>query len=720
MFDAAIAFSSPDVDVCLTQRPPVVGRPLSRSFSVKLATRVARGCNYFRGEVRTLEARIDPAASGGLGPVSLVRYVLHSWVDLLCTRTYDRDHGWVPVRFSKTHEDFAELIWPGSGDTGASKISRLVSPGRPKPGGEPPGIPKHLSRRAVTDLEYRLLAFAHDERGATPEAVHTLGWLTSFWEEQLGSPLVTVSTETTDTTVRSAPAWPARWFHDLCEVGPQNSAQALMLGEALISLLAATHRREAAQDLLSAHVQDVRLVTRGLVAIATRPPGGGSVSAVQLAAQLGQPTLPIVREYLERSALGFRTIRILTRMLALARAGRPHWWSSDAEEELNEVWSLLSRLADRQLGQLDPYPARSFLVEALREANRVADHFDLSWQPTIRNWLVEHVQNSSRPIRERVYAAYCLNEVDAGAAAELIGERCAIEGDEYWHYLVRLREILTAGRQSLEEFLLDGHNVSPHKIDEGNCVHRGVTRSPGNPTKGPFDDLPTGIQRATRQLVRYALLSPDGTMRRRASETLREAGVAAEAATAVNTIMRDPESPRWLVELAAFILGYLEDPVAIPFLEELIADGLDTIDARGPNPSSAERAESDPSVLHAAFFARGDLRKRTPEAIELARRVLEAPTDHPNEVIHAATYALAVLRPELDESGDLDDDGKQQHYLLFQLVRSSTSDPITKSLADWGVENIARHSQRRRGERDRVIWGLDHLDDFSTPSPPAI
>lgn len=662
-----------------------------------------------------MEARIDPAVSGGLGPVSLVRYVLHARVDLLCTRTYDRTtRTWVPLDADQwmNHAGLASRIGlgvrPGGrlrarSATGASKISRLVSPGQAKPNGEPPGVPKSLNRGAVTDLEYRLLAFAHEDRNATPEAVQSLGWLTSFWQEQLGSPPAD-----TGESAQLAPAWPARWFHDLCEISPQNSAQALVVGEALVSLLVATPSGSGSR-LLEAHVRDVEVATRALVAIATRPPGGGAIPAVQLAAQVGYSTLAIVEEYLQRSALGFRTIRILTRMLTLARTGRPHWWSPQAKDELDKIWSLLQRLANRELGRLDPYPGRSFFVEALREANRTAEHFDLDWQPTISGWLIDHIQNHTRPIRERVYAAYCLSEIDPGTADTLIQQRCDIEDDQHWHYLARIRGILSTGRQSLEEFLLDGHNVSPHQIEEGNCVHRGYNPDPKIQKSGPLDDLPNGIQRATRQLIRYALLSPDGTMRRRASETLREAGVAAEAAAAVNAIMRDNDSPRWLVELAAFILGYLEDPSAIPYLEQLIADGLNT----KPGETNTSPA-SDPSVLHAAFFARGDLRRPTPETIKLARRVLEAPDNHPSIVVHAATYALAVLRPEPDPTGNLDTDGELQHYQLLRLFRSSTSDQTTRSLADWGVENIDRHTQRQRGKSDRAIWGLQPLHDFST------
>ena len=127
--------------------------------------------------------------------------------------------------------------------------------------------------------------------------------------------------------------------------------------------------------------------------------------------------------------------------------------------ELAGVWSILQRLANGELGQLDPYPARSFFFEALREANRAAEQFDLDWQPTIYRWLVRHIENRERPIRERVYAAYSLSEIDPVGADDLIRSRSSAEDDDHWHYLARIRDILRSEQYSLEEILLNGRTL---------------------------------------------------------------------------------------------------------------------------------------------------------------------------------------------------------------------------------------------------------------------
>jgi hypothetical protein len=241
---------------------------------------------------------------------------------------------------------------------------------------------------------------------------------------------------------------------------------------------------------------------------------------------------------------------------------------------------------------------------------------------------------------------------------------------------------------SLESLLLDGRSFANVQVPEGDLIHHHAGHA------GEGDDgelsylgrLPASVRRGTRQLIRYALLSPDGTTRRRACESLREAGVTREAVGVVAEVLLDAESPRWLQEIAAFVASYLNEESVAPILERVAAD-----------PSR------DVSVRHAAFSALGDLGVRSRRTIDAAIAAAREPGSSEALLLRAATYVLAVLW--LDE-GDAGRTEAQLDALTRLYPAALQPDQVTRRLAGWGIENAAAISAATKSPQQVTIWGL--------------
>ncbi|HET8659932.1 MAG TPA: hypothetical protein VFM55_13150 [Micromonosporaceae bacterium] len=451
----------------------------------------------------------------------------------------------------------------------------------------------------------------------------------------------------------------AAWFPDLCAPGPVRSpVEALVRGEALYDMIAMTHTRAEADRLLSGRNRDfARRTVKDLLAIAGSVPYRG-VPATYLLARLGAIALPEIAKEIWRSPVGFRSVRVLGRMLWRARVMK----ASDLPERqllLDDIEAILEDIENRP--PLDPYPARSFYVEALR------------WAPGEWGWvpqrLASRAASPARPVRERMYATMLAHYKEYPEIDDLIarlrseGEEKGEDGLQYAAAVMeRVREGDRANAWIDEDGLVPsgGLHQWPPNRPEAAHVNRVVDALDGMDP----EILPSSIKGGTKILVAEALLTLDGTRRRRACDILGVAQLAVPAANAISTLLDragDPDGPpRWLCEHAAFILGYLQQPAALPALTRVVE-----------HPYSY-----DNSVVHAAAWGIGDIcgqgspwEHRHQVPVDALTRIAEEGPEAPQ---WAATYALAVTRQP------------SARATLYRLVEHTT-DRLTRGLARWGV-----------------------------------
>jgi hypothetical protein len=676
----------------------------------------------------------------GFDPTSLMEFVLKSRVDLLSERTYDRERGWVvaePADQLQRRQIAGKLAWDGSTfSTFISKSGKKASEserpsvrrfGQRASGFSAQARSKRFRAKAEVDaLEATLHVFAMRERHAPVEVMHAYGTMTAFWQELLGS----------GETSSSSSALHGRWFRDLVEAGPQNAAEALMAGEALLALLLAASEAADAVLLVDAHRQQVTRTVRGLLTVATRPPGRGSMPAAQMLSLLGclpvqwdddgaSKSVPdLVLEHVTDSPVGFRTIPVLTRIVLLS-AGRygalPAWWSSDGVAEREAVWRVLRQLHETP-NTTDPYPARSFVVEALRTI-RMSER---SVSEAALEMLQRRASDDTRTVRERAYASYSVYEASRGRANEVaalcgmlrLSREHEAGPDEGLAYAATLIELLERDRSpgaSLESLLLVAGNATesddgPRDVRDELALDLAVQEVdeilyPGRTLRNPraasqnreryeaaeanqllLDRVPGTVREAFVSLVRYALLSIDGSARRRAAETLREAGLGTEAACLILQVMEsDAEHrvPAWVREHAAFLLGHLTDPVALDALLEI---------ARTAGPDEVD-------VRWAAIWALGDIAHPDPAVVATLLEILERPGRHPLSVVRAATYALAALFPDSDESRDV-------VTATLRKLASDHPNPLVADLAKWGLVERERAHDRSAHRTVDELWGI--------------
>jgi hypothetical protein len=606
-------------------------------------------------KARLIAAKED----GSLDEHSLFTYAVAGRVDFLASYAYDRElRSW--------HRRAERLTRKGIGrelGLGATRLSEIIERA------------VHLPRARLLEFEHQLLLFGLAS-GADESGLRGLGWLSSFRNELLGGFLT------------GPDAGAARYVHDLAEAGPTNSADALVLGEGLVSLMASAKSSTAAMLIWNAWGDDAETAARSLVSVATRPPGGGSVPAIQLAAQLGVHVLPFVEEQVTRSPVGFRATRILTRMLKVARTP-PAWWSTDGIAERAAVWNCLKVLDDKRDRLPDPYPARSFWAEACREV-LLSQEAEGRFRDEAWTRFQDRLTDASRPWRERSYIAWS-QVVDFKAYA---GARDALhkveDPTEGLSYVLSLMGCQHAG-ENVTQDILSGTSTS-NRVEIGRATDI-VNSATGGGRRPVIAGLPSSIAAGTEQLVRLALLTPDGTIRRRCCETLREAGFAQEAAMMLLPLLKEAHAPAWLREIAAFTASYLLSPVAE---NELIEATLDPA----------------PGVSHAATFGLGDLAYRTGDVIAALLKISSTLEGRTPEVAQACAYALAVLRPAGENQTARQEQLDALSWLQF------TGDTTTTLLASWGLDGVRRLEMRRRLADTALIWGSRAVSPLEPPSPP--
>ena len=646
-------------------------------------------------------ADLDPirTTKGGFDNQSLVEYAVRCRIELLGEREWYPNHvegnpasvaeptgAWGPSAQPYNHNELAALM-----GTPPSTFSNHVN--------YPATSPERIA-----ELDRVTVMFAYQHRNATPAAIQASGRLVEFCDEMIGN------------IGKPDPSWTRLGRLHGYLPGPHNSAEALVLAQALIGLLQQCSDADAARSLWKHHQAAADRTVRAIVAIASRPPHSGSVPAIQLAAMIGEPVLRTVEEHVEHSALGFRTIRILTRMLLLTKSPPRWWWASKSGKADSDearivrgvwevrvaIWKHLKKFCTSDWPT--PYPGRSFLIEPLREAARLA-----STEPMACPWSFEEITGllkrrflgSQYPRREQVHAAYVLGEISASDRAWLHEQiRSRIPDDDVWAYMDVLFEILNSDDGlSLEQLILkDIASLNSALVARGIQVTEITLRQRriagiGKHGKDPYlKRLPTGIQQGTRQLIRYAVLSPDGTSRRKACEALRAAGVTLEAAGIIANTLLDHRTPDWMQEACAFVLGLLGHNQACPALIKVAEDAARSVPTR-----------------HAALWALGDIRTRHEKTIELALLLtgrVDPDCTKNLPLVHAATYVLATL-----QSNELDTQHASAHSRRLSSLIDSGPDVTTRRLARWGHETQTRwwRCQAIDSYQDTKLWELGPL-----------
>lgn len=391
---------------------------------------------------------------------------------------------------------------------------------------------------------------------------------------------------------------PAGWFNGLAERPPENATEVFVRSHALRSLLAATDRASTYKILRGLDLEDRAKATVGyLLDVAGGPPHLGQQAvrivadlAASAAGEVQQLILDQVNDFIETSPVGFRVVRVLGRILYLQRSAK------DPDQELlQRVGQILNRIyleEERVVAGVaearDPYPARSLFVEALRFAPDRAEDPDWSW--TTRALLARTAPTC--PTRERAYAAYVLFNREKDEARQVMEEfRCS--DDEGLTYAAAFLDMLFK-RHDLtdDELRLRYPYPWPHDRREHGIVEVATFLLA---TVGD-QEVPHAVKKGLRELLRGALLTIDGTTRRRICESIQAAGLGRSAVKGLEAVIANDKSPRWLVEHAAFIIGYLQTGYA---------DGAGyAIDVL--SPLAADRSQAS-AVRHAALWGIGDI-----------------------------------------------------------------------------------------------------------------
>ena len=582
-----------------------------------------------------------------------------------------------------------------------------------KPSLAPPNLAAQLARRQgptsefLGKLEKQYLYRKHPLHNGAP-------WLTSFqedliraskYERETGAGRGHASVPDVGGASRHQPVRiPIGWFFNLATHSPRNSTEAFVQGHALKAFLAdarqvaadasreggaAESAEETIEDLLRGFglTDKATWTIADLLEVVAGPPHTG-LPAVRLLASFGELAFGQVQDFIcHDHPAGFRGMRVLGRIL------------SDPRTPANlrrQVGPLLRKIHEEE--PLDPYPARSLLVEALRFAPR----HDPEW-----NWvtsvLMERAESPDRPTRERVYAAYVLFNRENYAEARKVEEAFSGSADDGLSYAGAFLGLLFERKDvpSVRPPYPWPHARPEHAIVDG-------------ATKFLDDDdgVPYAVRGALRKMVQGALLTIDGTARRSICEAIQAAGLGSSAVKGLSSVVSDRASPPWLVEHAAFIIGYLQTGHAAG-----VGMAIATL------VPLAEDETQLPPVRHAALWGIGDvvgslssvdlLARDWPEAVagstggeaeaSVERRLTDVvdrcsqPGLAP-QVRWAATYAAAMLARRC-ECVFSEPRPTVVSQTLERLV--ADADPLVQRLADWGQRIVSARQENSYLPRPR-------------------
>lgn len=518
--------------------------------------------------------------------------------------------------------------------------------------------------------------------------------LSSLFREVSGSPLAESATEV-------QPAW----FMDLASSGPPRSsvevfARAAAL-QSLLNLSSEENSPERKALLSGARGRAADETVKYLLAL-TGAPGRKGVRAVHFLARLSSLALPDVEKEIWQSPVGYRAVRVLGRILQnevpISREDMDNTESSRAENNdlTRQVGDILLRLDENR--PIDAYPARSLWVECMR------------WAPNEWGWVANHLRNrsldSTRPVRERMYAAVLLRErIDDSNFADV------------------LKKLKTEGRNSGQEGLtfvvsyLDGlsKGESPGLKWFGKCpaAKGGIGAILDWPSRrnevGVVNDalriisekqtIPHASVDGMQRLFAEAALQPDGTRRRRAADVLDAAGLGEPTVDALKVILMHSRAPSWQKEQAAFLIGHLQAKNSLGVLTEVI----DAVEA---------------STLHAVFWAIGDIygtgrpSANEDELVIAKARQMATECGTAPAMRWAATYLLCMCR-------------RPHRAQDLAKLSSNEFDKATRAFALWGQRLLRAEEVRHRLDSPRCIADnrtLPEIVESESPmeSPPSL
>jgi hypothetical protein len=464
---------------------------------------------------------------------------------------------------------------------------------------------------------------------------------------------------------------PSAWFPDLCRVGVARSeVEIFARGEALRDMLRLSQGLSHRDYLLVGEIRDhAQRTVKDLLAVA----GASSywaIPSVQILSRLGPYVLPEVEKEITRSPLGFRSIRVLSRMLWHSANGRAAYaqkverarndkkpaprdpQTPDDKVLLRDINEILLGISETP--PLDPYPAQGFFVETMRYAPP-----EWAW---VKPALMQRATSRNRPARERMFAGLVAGERGYDDVPRLAaqlrrdGEQLTEPGLAFVaDLLIHMVQQDGVGQPRSEQFR---KTLRPWLLSRPEATFlepvQGVLRKYG------ADHVPPSVREATTLLTIEAIMTPDETRRRRACDVLLAAHLAGPVSDAVSQVVTTDTSnqlPKWTLENATFILGYLQQDRALPVLSAIL-DQKPHVD-----------------IVHAAAWGIGDIcamqPRRVAQGVAPIRQLEKLATGGPGPVAQAATYALAASRhPEIRTT--------------LQDLEDNSEDQLVAALAIWG------------------------------------
>ncbi|MEV4655086.1 hypothetical protein [Micromonospora sp. NPDC049301] len=479
------------------------------------------------------------------------------------------------------------------------------------------------------------------------------------------------------------------------EVAPEFHATLLGLQnpEPVVVLLQANILLAEFEDS-SRHPADVEIQYRdflphlvdNLIRIGCLPPTPYSVDALILLGSLSRYALPLFQERLStalRTPLGFRVWRALT---AIVLAVRQRKEESLASGQAVRHWVKQQlRFSDR-LRNHSLYPARSLDLE-------LAIAVPAAWSsPTAgEDWagalLHRRATDQSATLRERGTAAFGLWEraIDGeyadlarGPVSELIKsfeEEAPARPGLAW-VAGTLAQNLREGRKIVTSWPALGDPCQQVMHDAASHL-----------------DVPDRIRAATETLLQHAVIKNAGVYRRRAIDTLRAGGWAAQVIPALEQVLLDPRAEAWLRCRVLFAIGFMQerDEHVQEVLRQASEDSWKRVGTTRRNKSHDFRVRV--LELHSALFAVGDCfgaagaERSAAQVRELLDQLLGELVEAVKEdnrlgkdlvpVSRALTYLLgttAHVRPART---------KEWLETLAQV-----DDPATRTMSNWGLSRL--------------------------------
>ncbi|MGE0025582.1 MAG: HEAT repeat domain-containing protein [Thermoleophilia bacterium] len=537
---------------------------------------------------------------------------------------------------------------------------------------EPSQLSKRLSAEALAKESND--AFVHGLQGYLQVQESSLG--------ETGSELVAFRELILSQSTSSAIGLqvPATFFRPLAKATPTSLEDVLLAGAALVAVREQASSVQMAKQLRTVSGTElVEEVIERLVVASSIPHREFRVT-LALTAQLREWAVPTVHRFLARSPVAGRSVRILTRMLRALPAGR----RPDADEGLWEQISQVLRAIPRPL---DLDPARGFFEEALRftpgwrSQSLGSRRRERTWEePWIPERLRETGEDSSRPTRQRAFAALCLSEGDADdqAAALRILDQFRHESRDdpsggltyAAQSIARIFEWRASGLAGKQADCWTGTDAERHLRAVVSLRTGSVTAQKSR----ALDELPVSVREACLHLSCWALLSPDITQRRTACDALTAAGAGHAVCTFLGQVITAPACPGFLREVGAAVLGYLGDKNALEALVQLAGDADERVETRRAAIMALAEVRHDPT--QAAL---------SPLTSALKDRALSA----------AAVFAVGSRARQDAQAARSGAAPSPDGSLLDALAtaRAGTADGQVAALARWAEEQVLKASE---------------------------